>query len=122
MSKTERIILKLINFLFSFLKLKRKIEYKKRLRIAKEFIEKLEDLSNLSLKYDVSGSTNRRDFCFSSDIDIDIICKNDIGVKKLYEIIHYLIRAFIKKYHYFIDCYITSEVFIQKLNKIMRGE
>lgn len=119
MSKMEKIILKLINFLYSFLKVKREIEYKKRLQIANKFIEKMEDLSNLSLKYDVSGSTNRRDFCFSSDIDIDIICKNDIDVQKLYEFTHYLIMAFVKKYNYFIDCYITSEVFIQRFNKIV---
>jgi len=115
----EEVILKIINFLYSFLKVKREIEYKKRLQVAKEFVEKLEDLSDLSLKYEISGSTNRKDFCFHSDIDIDIICRNDIDVQKVYKFTHYLIMVFVKKYNYFIDCYITSEEFIQRFTKII---
>lgn len=86
--------------------------FKRRKRIGREFTRMVNKVMPI-ISWRITGSTARRDFGFTSDLDIDILIRGDANMSYLTT----LRRAFMKKYNLLIDCIPTS---IEELKTFLR--
>ena len=106
-------MMKIINdFLTVFSSPVRRLEYRRRIKIANEYITWLSKGGVKIKSWRIKGSTMRQDFGFSSDVDIDILVEHESDVNEAYRL--HRIIGFIFKGLLF-DIFITSEEFIRSI-------
>lgn len=100
------------------IRLWRKFELKRRIKIAEELVEHLEEAGVKVIAWKVTGSTKRGDFGFTSDLDIDILTESGKDEELAREMMRKFQRIYLEKRGLLIDYMIDNLEHIEKIPKL----